>query len=756
MQLTTECATDSHALGRLLTGGVYTMLGICLQLAPFVKPARAQDQVSSSTQSDASQAGGIQMLQSVVVTATRVKQPAQSVPLSMTAVGAAQLAREGITNVSQLGQLSPSLFVLDTVSAGSPRFTIRGLTGLDILPEGSPAVATYIDDVYQASQFGISQAIFDLQRVEILRGPQGTTFGENTTGGAVAYYSQRPTNTLGGYVTISTAGGDQHQRAAEGALNAPLIDDVLAMRLSGKIYDDGAWVYDTANHRKIGEGHGAAGRFQLRWTPSDTTVANLILFDSRWRGDEPIAWGQFLPAAVNTSQVGLSAYHLYDDFDNGGATLHLEQELGALTLTSITHFRKTRYDTAEDIDGTAQDVEMWQVDALTEQYGQELRLSSDPKLRLSGILGLYFEHDHINDTQNYAAVITSDYNDIQYYLTTTKTYAAYGNIKFRITPKLSVISGIRKTVQDKHQNVTALYFVSGAYPWTQSDIAFHGAPPITPDQTLVYEHTLNSDPWTWDETLDYQATNSLLYFIRAAKGVRSGGFNSTEAAYSLSGLPASIPPAFQPEQVLDYEAGIKSTWLGDRLRVNASGYHYNFTDQQVTEYIDVNPVTENAANSKISGGELEVDALPAEHWRLRGTASYTDARYVNYAIPAFYADYSGNALVQSPKWIFGSSVSYVTPITGRCDLRGTVDWTYRTRIFYDSANSATLTDGSLSTGSVQLGIEPSGDRGLSVTGFVNNVTNQVRLASGFNFGPGYYIKYFDPGRSYGVRASYHW
>lgn len=204
-------------------------------------------------------------LAEITVTATRRESTAQSVPLALTAIGGDQLKSSGVTSAAQLARVAPNLYVLgSSVSAGSPRFTLRGLTGTDLLPTSSPAVATYIYDVYQASQFATSAGLFDLQRVEILRGPQGTTFGKNTTGGAVAYFFQTPTDQFEGYATGRVAAGDRPEQFAEGAVNVPL-NDTLVMRASVRIGGKDDYVRDLRTPGgEIGAESSQSGRLQLR------------------------------------------------------------------------------------------------------------------------------------------------------------------------------------------------------------------------------------------------------------------------------------------------------------------------------------------------------------------------------------------------------------------------------------------------------------------------------------------------------------
>ncbi|EJL27349.1 outer membrane receptor protein [Caulobacter sp. AP07] len=705
-----------------------------------------------------SDAGSVQ-IEEVIVTATRQSASAQSVPIALTAVGADTLRKEGVTSAAQLSTLSPSLYVLNTVSAGSPRFTLRGLTTTDTLPTGSAAVATYIDDVYQASQFGITAGLFDIQRVEILRGPQGTTFGKNTTGGAVAYFSQTPTNELGGYVNGRVGAGARPERYLEAAVNVPVIDDILAMRFSLKLDSQSGYLYDQANRFKRGEAETQSGRFQLRWTPRDGTVANLTVFSTRERGDTPLGRAQVLPAAQDGKYISLSDYRFYDNFDNNGATLRLEQALGAFNLTSITHYRKTDTDNDQDLDGSANDIFFYTSKASTEQYGQEVRVASDAGRRLSGLVGLYFQKDETKEVGTESSTLFglgADFNNLSRYDTRTTTYAVFANLTYKFTDQISATGGLRKSSESKKQAGSKLYFQDGNYDWDQTNIVFDGPPPVAPSQALIYNLRQKSTPWTWDATINYKPAERVMLFARISKGFRSGGFNPGATVFAAASLPAPVPDPYEGETVKAYELGLKSSLFDNRVRFNAGVYHYDYSNQQVTVYNNGLVTTANASAAKVDGAEAELTALVSDRLELRGTLSYTDGRYDQYSDPFIGADYSGNRLIQAAKWGSNLSATYTLPVTGDYDLRANTTWSYRSRVYFDSANDPVLSGAPLTTGNLRVGFDPHSGSGFALAFYANNITDKRALASGFGLAPGYFLKYFDIGRTYGLDLSYRW
>jgi iron complex outermembrane receptor protein len=747
-------------------------------------PALAQASAQAASSAD------LEGLHEIVVTATRREAGSQSVPLALTAIGGDQLRDLGITNVVNLGQLAPSLVVNTDISAGSPRYSLRGLSGGDVTPAASPAIATYIDDVPQAAQYGIGAGLFDLQRVEVLRGPQGTTFGKNTTGGAIAYFSQTPTNTEEGYVSVRVGGGDRGEQAIEGAFNQP-INNTLAARFSFRADENDDWQRNVSPPGgERGGTHDYSARAQLRWTPDSATYANLAFYLARGRGDQPLDHAEFTapspPMTASRTTVDYSPGLGYDNLDNTALTLRIGHDFGLFDLTSITHYRNSRQKIAQDLDATAYDLFAYRSDSWAKQYGEEVRLASDASRPLSGLVGVYYEHDNLKENASesstsyglnpgipgpffaffppFAPINVYDYNTPHYDVTTTNTYAAFGNLTYKFTEALSVTGGARKTIEHKRYDSTAFYYIFGTQLWDPSNVLFNPAtPPGTPDQVLPFANRVDAKPWTWDVTIDYNPTRDLLVFGRVAQGYRSGGFNQAPGAFPWSPFffpgQNAAPPTFAGEEVRSYELGVKSTLL-PWLRVNANVYHYNYSNQQVTTFPGGLLYTTNAASSKVDGAELEVSMYPTRQLEVSGSASYNKARYdrfLDLLNPAGPQDYSGKALNQAPRWMSNLVVNYLYPLSEKHDLRMNTNWTYRSTIFFDQPNTPEMADPSLVKGNVRLGIEPRDGKGSSITAYVNNVTDKRPLTFAFAApAPGDNIKYFSPGMTFGVDLSYRW
>jgi iron complex outermembrane receptor protein len=330
----------------------------------------------------------------------------------------------------------------------------------------------------------------------------------------------------------------------------------------------------------------------------------------------------------------------------------------------------------------------------------------------------------------------------------TRTYAAFGNLTFKITDDVSFVGGVRKS-EDKRANYgSTVYMFSGNYNWTPTNVLFPiGSPPATPTLIAPFFQHVSWTPWTWDATLSVKPTADILLFARVADGFRSGGFNSAQVS------PSPALPYYNPETLRSYELGIKSNLLGNTVEINGTIYHYNYTDMQVTTTFNAVLLTQNAASSKVDGGELEIVARPIPPLELRSNVAYTKSRFTRYQSGTI--SYAGNPLPQAPKWTATATAAYTIPASPKWDLKPLTSWTYRSQVYYDQTQDPTIGSGTLVEGNVRLALSPHG-KGLSIAGFVNNVANKKPVTYAYSFYPAYYNQTFALGRTYGADFTYRW
>ncbi|EJL30806.1 outer membrane receptor protein [Caulobacter sp. AP07] len=744
--------------------------------------AHAQETKEVAQPAAAARDGDKIALDEIIVTATRRATNVQDVSTAVTAVAGEQLARQGITDAVQLARITPNLFATSGYAGGNTRFAIRGLGATDFSQAGASPVAIYIDDVYQPYSFGIGSQLFDLDRVEVLRGPQGTLFGKNTTGGAVAYYSARPQKQLGGYVNADLITGEYNKRTLEGVLNTP-ISDTLAARFDLRYENRDAYVRNVFNGQDLGENRMLAGRAQFEWTPSDATRVNLKLFGMRSNGDATLYHGGFVqnicdPARfdpTNTPYANCNGSSLpktyeapgevndetqsFEKYSNSGLNLRIDQDAGDWSLTAITGYQKIDYKirtnddgNATDFFGTRQDLHAWQI-------SQEVRAASPAGRRLSGVFGLFAQYDRAKAPTSTGSVlfgpprdnILRDDADQK-----TQTLAAFTNVTFKIDERFSVIGGLRYSSERKKVDIVGLDVFSGGYDFTDDTlIGFDIAhPPFVVDPAVDVrfgQHETNT--WnraTWDLTLNYKPSDDALLYVKAAEGFRSGGYN----------LFASTPDAIatvRPEILRSYEAGAKLEFFDNRLRLNSSGFYYELSDQQIlsTGASGAGVKLSNAGSSTVKGFEVEAEAAVVAHLRLSGSLGYTDARFDEYhtLFAGQPISLAGHRLAYAPKWTASTSAAYDFDLSNGYNIRLSTDWNYRSKVYFDAYNFSYTGDGSLVLGNARISLTaPAGPRQWHLDAYVNNLTDQKYHVFGFFTGTAWYSRVYSDRRLFGLQA----
>lgn len=757
------------------------VLALCVGMIA-AQPALAQESAVTQGGSDDQQGG----LSEITVTATRRATNVQDVPSAVSAIGGDALRDSGISDPRQLSGLAPSLSVDQGLSNGQTHVSIRGIASTDFGLGSASPVAIYLDDIYQPFQFGIGTQIFDLNRIEVLRGPQGTLFGKNTTGGALAYYSQTPTRDAGGYLQLDGGGGDYGHYSAEGALNQPIGDD-LAMRASFRVDRRDNYIDNLFDGSRLGHYTSFNGRLQLAWTPSDTTSVNLKIFGLKSDGDGPVYIAQYLggecdpaafldiynkcvggvaaPDSPNSRQTN-SEVPIREEFSSYGAVLKIDQDIGSATLTSITGWQEGSNFLATNDDGVAGDLFHSQQRSDTSQISQEFRLATDAQKPLRAIFGVFGQHDRIYADQGSGSTTLDPSLGFEYYfggVTTQKTdsLAAFTSVTYDLSPVFSIVGGARYSWERKRNdtvvaNLFAFDFVNFVTrDFTEADLSYPVAIshfPVDPNFGDLFESVSaerSFERFTWDLTANFKPSEQSLIFAKVGTGFRSGGF---PVGITNPGTFVSL----KPELVTSYEIGFKSEWFDRKLRVNGGIYQLDYTDQQVQSNNPTGPglVLSNAASSRIRGAELEIEFAPTRQFRLYGSIGYNDAKYRDYLAPipgAGTVQIAGNRLPYAPEWTASLGGSYEVPVADNMSLTFATDWTYRSEIFFDQFNTALIKDPGHVQGDIRVSLgKPDG--GWRLTAYVRNVTNEE--VKGFSFFTGHVAPtIYAPKRTWGLQAS---
>jgi len=647
-------------------------------------------QVGTPTIADpAPQSAGTQLEEIVVTGRKRARaEDIQDTPVSITAFNASQLDRAIVEDLSDVGRMTPNASLQPSSQRGIQNFSIRGMGISGSTPSDEPAVGVFQDGVYWGSNYGALGDLFDMEGVEVLRGPQGTLFGRNVTGGAVTVRSARPVNEFEGIVT----GGLGNYGLVEGSvvLNTPIVDDVFAGRIAvqGRTFD--GYFTDTNTDSDYGKSNTLLVRPSLLLRPNADLDITLLGELYREKGDPTVARG-IAPNTIPGGPLTLPEREGYvtprdywsvspndrgfNDIKVRFAMLEANWRVGPGVLTSITGVRDVKTRVQTDYDGTPSRGFLQGIFYDQDQFSSELRYAAEVGDWLSFTVGGYYFKQNIDFREN------RDLNNGTQRLATrsildNESFAAFAEADLTPIERLTITAGLRYTDESKTASAAAF-----------GRCTFHFA-----TCTFTGPREYSDDNLSPKLGISYQMDNVLL-FGSVTRGFRSGGF-------SLRGTPLVEP--YQSETVTAYEAGFKSDLLDRRLRFNASLFYNKFDDLQrtvlgVSQEAGVIQSVFNAADATIKGVELELTAIVADGLSINANYGYTDANYKTFAGVANPAD---REFVRVPKHTGTLAVNYERELGNGSRIAGRASANHTGSYFYDDPNllqqdAYTLVDASL-------------------------------------------------------------
>jgi len=740
-------------------------------------------------------------LQEIVVTAEKRPENLQNVPIAVTAFTAQQLQDKGINQVSGLARLTPNVN-LDTASpfGGSNQVlsaSIRGSGQDDFALNLEPGVGVYVDGVYYARTIGANATMLDVDRVEILKGPQGTLFGRNTIGGAISVVTRDPGDLY--RVSAEATTGSYNRHDFQGTADLPVSDRLLTTFTFASLDRDGyqrripypsavPYVGDGANafHNAGTETFSSQGgqgeqvlRGKLLWRASDdikvtatldwthvdeSSVPETLLATATSLSTPGAAFGafynlcligrfnptvcgargpglsttigaptglfapgnagtsignpgifganlnpatyrlpygnQFIPGNIDTT---FATGHDFDKMDSYGGAVTVDWALAdALSVKSISSYRRLQWAVGLDSDGAPDGINNASFAETQHQYSQELQLNGaafDDRLKFTS--GLYYFNE---------AGLEHDYVDIGAGLLQieggptigTNSYAAFSHVDYRVVSDLTVNIGARysvdhKTIQEYQDDLNAFsYKISGCYPVSAACAVKLGYPdPANPLQ-YVPSGTVSQNFYTLTPTigLQYRFSPDLMSYISYAKGYKDGGWTARVTQ------PVPAVPSFGPEKTQTLEIGGKSEWLNHRLRLNVAGFATKYDHIQLNFQQGESPTIQNAGSADILGSELEGRLLIGGGFALAGSVGYIDAHYttleagLNFG-QACVQPYQpcltlGSKLPKTAKWKSSLSPDYTTALGNGGAVRFAVDYSYSSSLFNDALNTSVL------------------------------------------------------------------
>ena len=660
----------------------------------------------------------------IVITAQRREERLKDVPITITAISGAQITQSGIGGSRELAALTPGVTIQTTGAAA--QVTIRGIGNTVVGGNSESPVALYIDGVYISSQYA---AVFDLANIDsiqVLKGPQGTLFGRNATGGALLVTTTRPADHFTGSLTASYARFNDVR--VSGYISGPITDS-LRFDIAGSYHDDNGYTRDVLRNTRLSTYRDSSVRGKLEFAPDADTSVMLIGDYSTIRDNTAISIGPIPGTRTSTAGAFVPAnpYELALTFDpygttkGGGASLAVRHNFGGFTVKSITAYRYGNAFSTTDQDRVAAAVSRIDQRITQKTLSQEVTVASSGSGPLNWIVGAFYFGDTTPTytLSNLALVVDARLR--------TDAYAGFGELNYALTDRLKLTAGVRYSYEQK-----------GALTRRAT-----GTP-------LIAYRTTTADAWTPRFAAVYALNDASNIYASFSKGFKSGLF----AATVFNGAPVD------PETISAYEVGYKLA--NGPLSFNLSSFYYDYKNLQVTTRTPSGLQTLlNAANAKIYGVDADFTARLAPGLQIRLAGAYTHSEYKNFVTAPVYnpaiaggnvlttGDVSGNPLVRTPRFTANATARYET-VVGAGKVDASADYYYNSGFSWTFDNN--YRQASYSLVNAQIGYSPDGEHWrLAVFGKNLTDTNYAMGVSVSGLATG--IAYARP-RTYGVSMNY--
>ncbi len=726
------------------------------------------------------------VLEEVIVTAQKREQSLQDTPIAISAFDAAALEQQGISNIGDIGQFTPNVQIVESPSSSTAAtIAIRGASTFNPAITWEPPVGLYLDGVFIGKNVGSIFDITELERVEVLRGPQGTLYGKNTLGGAVNLITRKPSGEFGGKLRPSV--GNAGYYSVFGSVDTPAIElaggrlaaNIAVFRQERDGFTDniedplGSPLANPASSNEFKTIDSKAGRIALLWEAS--TVELTYTYDHSKKDTTPPA-GQLTDVPANSAlDIGggtllpvdgvLSPYLTNDSkrastisndqsfFENSETRGHALQiswdagswgALGDVTLKSITSYRAMDWEDFIDIDGSPLDFFHSQRDIEYDQRSQEFQLIGQTE-RIDYVVGAYYfkEQGDVLNPISFMSVYGFPTNNNEYGMH-NQSLAAFGQVDWSpsaswLNDRLTLSFGLRWTEEEKEQYI------------------FH------PDAAPIIPFTETDKTWTNlspSFVASWALTDAINVYGKAASGWKSGGFNGESTTQALFLQP------YDPEEVTSYELGTKSRWLNDRLQINAAVFQNKLEDMQFTVFVSgggAASTVENAGKATIRGFELELLARPLEDLLVSANFGYLDPQYDEFIevdpFTGLTADFKNDRdFPYAGEYTASVGLEYSIGAFNWGALSARLDWSYQddyVPYVNPTQNSASQIESyQLLNARLTLSEVPVGEgKTLRLAAWGKNITDEDYRVSTIPFGL-WATSYFGEPRTYGVDLTF--
>lgn len=718
-------------------------------------------------------------IEEVIVMARKRAESVQEMPIAITALSAGQLEQRNLTNLMEIGAYIPNVVmnVAPGASGGGNNLQIyiRGVGQSDFLFTTDPGIGLYVDGVYYPRTLGGVMDLLDLERVEVLRGPQGTLFGKNTIGGAISLTSQKPEGDGTGYLEVTTGRFDRLD--IRGTYDIALSDTLSAkVSMSSKNRDGYGKLLEYGTDKvlgTIGNENATSARIALAWTASDNVNVSLIADYTREREDgvpqkivfidddgEYGGLGGLWNALVGgpggltyTSDFILPDDNLYDNYvtdsfentlDSYGFSMNVDWDIDEnLSLRSITAYRNMDATFNNDADGSPLPIGSTFNKQKQDQISQEIQLigtSFDDKL--DWVIGAFYFDEHGRD-DNVVRLISGLYDALEALPGTLNgsplsAPTAPGGLGNPINPNLDLdlnvlniidITSYAAFAQGTYQVSDKVSITAGArYSYEKKDYfhsSFRSVAEIQSTGPIFTDADWSS--FTPMGSIDYKVNEDALIYASITKGFKSGGFNGRP-------IGGSDIESFDPEQVISYETGFKTDWADGRLRLNGAVFYAKYTDMQMgsisaDESGNHTLRIQNAGKARIQGFELEMQARPTANLDIIGSLGYVDFQITELdpGVVDFNLD---TQAMKTPEWNGSLGATYTWEVSNDVSIALHGDWTYQSKTYQDIQNTEMIASPAYSLFNARL-TYTNEDGNWEVALFGTNLTDQAYITGGY-------------------------
>jgi iron complex outermembrane receptor protein len=694
---------------------------------------------------------GQAVLEEITVTAQKREQSAQDIPVSVTVLSGEDLLQLGIENSNGVADYTPGLTISPVFGVGNiPNIAIRGIGLNDFRDYHESPSAVYVDEVYKAALASLDFQLFDIDRVEVLKGPQGTLFGRNATGGLIQYVTKKPTDEAEGYARLGA--GNFGDMKVEGAFGGP-ISDSISGRIAA-IYHKNDGIQHNVN--PVGEDANqtdlTAVRGQLKFKFADQGF--LLFTGEAAKNDNPGGNPyRYVPSFVGTDGlsdrdlanrdvvVGTSDLNdinvsggLKVDSDYKAGTARLEWGFDSFDFVSISNYQDFEKRQIQDCDSSPADFCFTLYDSNTKQFSQELRLQGD-RDKLQWDAGLYYFNLKTDGLQSLAGPIAGFFiapgtnSTTTSFDTETTSWAAFGQVAYSVSDRVTLIGGLRYT--DDKKDMTQIFLLTDP----EDALGFTGGVPY-PKETQDENNVSYSAKITWD------VNDTTMLYGGISNAFKAGTFNSgfgpvDPAAYSV-----------KPEELTSYEIGFKSELGGGRQRLTGAVFYYDYKDSQAFIYRNLNQLLFNA-DATVTGAELEWTALPIDSLEISAGISLLDTTVKDVQ------DGSGairdRKMVLAPDLSMNAMARYTWDLSGGSALAAQLDGNYSSDVYFDNLNQPGLKEGAYTKLNARLSWMSNDDR-WEVAAWVRNLTDERYRIYAFDLTAdlGYIQDTYATPRTYGV------